>query len=345
MHVSRSRACPLGAIALITLLCSCGVSSSQDDPQDSDRIVRTFGESARRSFFGARCDTGCFAVAFAPDGREVTTGHAREARRWEVESGKLLETYPNPRGTVHAAAYSRDGHWLAWGGYARSVALVDRTTGKQHAAPEVGICVGFFLDFSADGKRMVSAGSGGRGNAWSSILLWDVDTMKQIGEFRVPGTCWRALLTPDAKTLVTADSKGDVLFWDVDRSDARARLPMEGGAVLDLELSADGTRVVAVSSAPVPYVSIAATASGEELRRIPHEKVVRAVALSPDGKVIATAGNSRGIRLFDADTGAPRGTLAGHRDGVSSLAFSPDGRRLLSGGFDGSAILWDVDAR
>jgi WD40 repeat protein/predicted Ser/Thr protein kinase/tetratricopeptide (TPR) repeat protein len=82
------------------------------------------------------------------------------------------------------------------------------------------------------------------------------------------------------------------------------------------------------------------------------------VALSPDGKTLATGGfegdeNSDQpavVRLWDADTGAPRATLRGHQSadtrpglwGVLSLAFSRDGKLLASGGQDGVIKLWDV---
>src|SRR5262249_41272032 len=63
-----------------------------------------------------------------------------------------------------------------------------------------------------------------------------------------------------------------------------------------------------------------------------------AVAFSPDGKIIASAGTDKEIRLWEADTGKDIRTLSGHTKPIATLAFSPDGKYLASAGH-GSQIL------
>lgn len=72
---------------------------------------------------------------------------------------------------------------------------------------------------------------------------------------------------------------------------------------------------------------------------------VFALARSPDGQLLASAGEDQVIRLWDTQTGAELAQLAGHTDTVWSLAFNRDGSRLVSASFDGSARVWDVPAR
>jgi len=53
-----------------------------------------------------------------------------------------------------------------------------------------------------------------------------------------------------------------------------------------------------------------------------------AIALSPDGKILAVGGQAKRVHFFDAESGAETGTLISIVSEVSSLAFSPNGRQL-----------------
>ncbi len=68
------------------------------------------------------------------------------------------------------------------------------------------------------------------------------------------------------------------------------------------------------------------------------------VAFSPDGKRLATCGEDKITRLWDAGTHRTIATMHGHSDAVQAVAFSPDGETLATGGSDSSVRLWSVPA-
>jgi geranylgeranyl transferase type-2 subunit beta len=80
----------------------------------------------------------------------------------------------------------------------------------------------------------------------------------------------------------------------------------------------------------------------DKQRIIPHPGWVGGVALSADGKQLATACSDNLARLWDAESGKLKNTFKGHTNCVAAVALSPDGKTLATGSYDHTAKLWNV---
>jgi hypothetical protein len=68
----------------------------------------------------------------------------------------------------------------------------------------------------------------------------------------------------------------------------------------------------------------------------------RSVVFSPDGKLLASGGDDKTVRLWEVESGREVRRLEGHQHSVTSVVFSPDGKLLASGGGDKTVRLWEV---
>ena len=73
-----------------------------------------------------------------------------------------------------------------------------------------------------------------------------------------------------------------------------------------------------------------------------HTNPVSSVAVSPDGKYLASGSEDNTVIIWDANSGEKLKTLKGHSDIVKSVSWSPDGKYLASGSVDKTVIIWDA---
>ena len=111
------------------------------------------------------------------------------------------------------------------------------------------------------------------------------------------------------------------------------------GEINEIAYSPDGTRLAAASSIGICLYD---AYTGAEVSLLTgHTGWVQSVSFSPDGTTIASGSSDDTIRLWDAQTGAPKRTLTG-TGGVQSVSFSPDGTTIASGSREDTVRLWDA---
>jgi len=157
-------------------------------------------------------------------------------------------------------------------------------------------------------------------------------------------------ISSDGRQLAVVLTNGAVQVWDLQKRQLKETLAGDTSALNTLTFSGNGRFLAAAD-----WKKLGATSSGTvhvwdlETRRAKFFRfestttILRfpAVALSPDGKVLATASTESRAKFSDVRTQTELSNVAGTKGDLLSLAFSPDGR-LLAGGYRETVCLWDV---
>jgi WD40 repeat protein len=286
---------------------------------------------------------GCFA-AISPDGKTVATACWTAVILWNAQTGRELDrifpafpagfvafspdganlvyaTYraPQPRGGMYnldtfteppgfggeATCFSPDSELLALSGPRFEV--VRRATAERLWS-ENYVHDHSIPAFSIDGK-MVAYGCFVHGTG-TVLKVKESTTGKEIHRLPSPDSCAAVAFCPDGRTLTLAGT-ASLQLWDI--SSWRLLRQLEKPL-----------------REPKPSVSD------------PPETDRRALAVSPDGFMLAVGEPDNTIGLWEIATGRKLGQLQGHHGPILSLAFMPDGRRLLSGSEDTTALVWDL---
>jgi WD40 repeat protein len=299
-------------------------------------------------------------VAFSHDGKAVLTSNSKEARVWDVETGKPLGP-PLPRLIVHAVrktALSLDAKRILIptnDGFR----LCDTTTGKpigpllkhegQHA----------LALFSPDGKVALTANNWGGSPevpGKATARLWDAASGKSLGIPLRQEDITGGAFSPDGKILVLAGMRNRAYVWEV-ATGKRLGEPLQHQGPrwstqmgwVTVAFSPDGKTVLTGGADGTARLWNVATRKPLE-KALRHEGQIAAAAFSPDGKLILTGSFDRSARLWEVATGKPVGPALMHRGFVSSVAFSPDGTRIATGSYYdrrvldrvGEARVWEV---
>ncbi len=200
------------------------------------------------------------------------------------------------------------------------------------------------LAFSPDGLMLASA-AGDR-----SVILWDLPTGTM--RLRLEGLLeWGSSITfsPDGTGLITTSSHATYI-WEVATGRPLRVLAGVDTSTQDHDPFQSVVRAVSQCGRWIAEgtrqgtVTLRAWPSGTVIREIaahPHE--VTAIAFSPDGKTLATAGYDRATRLWSTATGECLQELISLRDEVLTATFGPDEGSVASGHEDGTLRLWNAN--
>ncbi|MDT3674680.1 DnaJ domain-containing protein [Microcystis wesenbergii] len=76
-----------------------------------------------------------------------------------------------------------------------------------------------------------------------------------------------------------------------------------------------------------------------------HQANIGAIDISPDGKIIASAGEDQTIKLWQRETGKLIYSFVGVNEPIQTLAISPNGKSIIAGGLDGRISQWQLETK
>jgi WD40 repeat protein len=295
-----------------------------------------------------------------PDGRTLITGSTNgSARQWDVTTGRELRRLPplfssdrgvilSPDGKVVASYLSKRVSEKEW---QTGIRLWELATQKERAVlwrPDINSAF-----FSPDGKALFTAGWDVQQRR-AFLSLWEAATGKSLRELTEPSNPFEDMaLSADGKLLaaVIPGWKRSVLLWQTDTGKELRRIPgnpefrqavafLPGRGVLAV---LDGPRPQRDSRVMEHFIHLWDITTGKKVGEFGrstgwHE----AGAVSPDGRILATAGEDRRIHLWEVPTGAERIILEGHAGRLGNLLFAEQGRTLISSSYDTTALVWDL---
>ncbi len=288
-----------------------------------------------------RSGDGVQALIPCPDGKTLISGSTPFRGPtfcvWEMATGRLLHRLPGGSGR-HYLALSSDGILATTS--EEGIRLWDAATGRERRwfkgekYGKNGLKLG--LGFSPDGQMLVTCDA-------KNLHVWNATTGAEIVSRPWPRRRLDIVLfafTPDGKTLIAGGQTNSTVHrWDTASWKERPVLNLGEGRLVDsLGLSGDGRFLAAgirgLNGTGPGHISLWSLADDKEVRQLQARlPLVTAVALSPDGKRLASVevspGTAARIHLWNGTTGERLHSFAG---GASCLAFSRDGKILFAGG-------------
>jgi WD40 repeat protein/predicted Ser/Thr protein kinase len=286
------------------------------------------------------------ALAFSPDGKAVLTCDTdRNVRLWSLSGTAIRDGTTSAVNLWSIIAQAQCWQSIATGpapyllGVAEPAlsALSTNTPALQFRHPQVVVSAAF----GPDSRTVLMGNEDGTSDLWDSVTGTSLGTWP-----RQQGSIKAVAYGPRGKTILTLSAGKTARLWNLPPPPVRV-LEHDGAPVWAVAISPDGrTALTGTGKVGDPW---SGKAQLWDLNRgVPlgppllHDKWIKTVAFSPDGRLALTAGWEGQAKLWEVPSGRLKHTLKKHDRPITVAIFSPDGRTVLTASNDKAARLWDV---
>ncbi|PYI89379.1 MAG: hypothetical protein DME26_01410, partial [Verrucomicrobia bacterium] len=314
-------------------------------------------------------------VAFSPNGKLLASCSADQTIvLWDLDAKHVVANFGGHGGLVAIVAFSPDGRFLASGNLDGTVRLWDAEYRKPPDSAAAGIGNSSKLVFSRDSKKLIA------GCTDSSCKVFDVQTLKPA--LTLAGVDFAVGLTVKGQALLTGGQRTVLwdfqnnLSHEVPMQNVVSNvfgLAVSSSGKFSARTSWPDFVQVWDNSMwkEITWMRISRSGYGDGLCFLPDEctlvitrrdgRIViwnwasdaltnfktglddpQAIALSPDGRLLACQVAGSLIRVWEWPDGQEVAILKGHRQYIHNLVFAPDGKTLASCSNDGTVRLWNV---
>ncbi len=305
---------------------------------DSDRMRWSAGLAEARAIVPLSRHLGhtepVTASAISRDGeRVVTVDTGGEVRLWKRADGSLIAA-KKLGDSLWSVAYSPDGREIAVGG---DSGIVRRLS--PHLDP-VGTLEGhakrvWSLAYSPDGKLIASGGEDAIARIWT--IATGASKQLEGHTQRV----YSVSFSPDGHRLASGSDDRTLWLWDVEKGTGALRGAQQNGGIRAVEFTQAGDAVAAggwdfdLKMWPV---------DGAQPAQWNDRMSVHDIAVSPDGRVLVSVGDTGELRFWEVSTHNLITVLDLPGGRTNSVTMSADGRWLVTAGNDRIPVVWNIGA-